>query len=276
MISPSCPLEATLHLNDPCGRLPCGPGWGRERDASLRLHDVELWLVWKGRGWMKTRTREISLLPGFCALMRPGGIYDAGHDERQPLGITYIHFDIIPKPTRRKVPPLYRDWPEFFEIDDLDYFDAVTRRIVELFPVNPQLGEKILHGLLADLLQRQPLGESVAGSTSHTSHHPGLAALVARLRSSGEKLPTVAALAAELHLSPAHFSRLFKKHTGQSPLDFLVETRLARARHLLRETHLSIGEIAERLDYADVYFFSRQFKQKTGLPPLAYRRQRDA
>lgn len=262
------PQKHSLRLSDPCGRLACGPGWGREREASLRLPDAELWFVWKGRGWMKTRDREMTLLPGFCAVMRPGGIYDAGHDEHHPLGITYIHFDVHSTRSGKKITgTLAHQWPEFFEISDPDYFDAVTRRIVELFPAQPRLGEDILCGLLQDLLQRPVLG-------SHTTplHPPGIAALTARIRSSSERLPNVAALAQEMHLSRAHFSRLFKKTTGQSPLDFLVETRLSRARHLLRETPLSIGEIAERLDYADVYFFSRQFKQKTGVSPLAYRR----
>lgn len=269
------PSRHRLRLNDPCGRLACGPGWGRERDASLRLHDLELWFVWKGRGWMKTRDREFILLPGFCALMRPGGIYDAGHDDHHPLGITYIHFDVFPfaASAKRLTPTLYQDWPEFIEINDPDYLDAVTRRIVELFPTQPPLAAELLRSLLLDLQQRPTLGLRPTGAPPEAFHHPGIAALTARLRSSGEPLPTVAELAKELHLSPAHFSRLFRKTTGQSPLDFLVETRLARARHLLRETRLSIGDIAERLNYSDVYFFSRQFKQKTGLPPLAYRRQ---
>ncbi|PAW78189.1 MAG: hypothetical protein B9S32_08315 [Verrucomicrobia bacterium Tous-C9LFEB] len=262
------PKIYSLHLNDPCGRMSCGPGWGRERNASLRLPDLELWFVWKGHGWMKTQNREFTLLPGFCALMRPGGIYDAGHDESHPLGITYIHFDVHSCRTGKKITPtLSRQWPEFFEISDPDYFDTVTRRIVELFPIHPRLGEDILRGLLQDLLQRPVLGQHAAPAPAY-----GIAALTARIRSSSERLPTVAALATEMHMSAGHFSRLFKKTTGQSPLDFLVETRLARARHLLRETPLSIGEIAERLDYADVYFFSRQFKQKTGVSPLAYRR----
>jgi transcriptional regulator GlxA family with amidase domain len=75
-----------------------------------------------------------------------------------------------------------------------------------------------------------------------------------------------------MHWSPAHFSRVFKIVAQQSPRDFLLQLRLARARHFLTETSLGVGEIADRLDYADVFFFSRQFKEKTGLSPLHYRR----
>lgn len=263
-----------LHLNDPCGRLACGPGWGREREVSLRLPDLELWLVWRGRGWMATRDRKFTLRPGFCAIMRPGGIYDAGHDESAPLGITYIHFHLLrDRRGARRSASVYVDWPEFFEVSDLDYFDSVMRRIVELFPVDAKLATVVLSGLLQDLLRRPSLRESEKSSAAPPFQHAAITQLTARLRSSGEPLPSVTALAEELHLSPAHFSRVFKKCIGQSPLDFLVETRLARARHLLRETNLSVGAISERLDYADVYFFSRQFKQKTGFSPLEYRRR---
>ncbi len=271
MISTDFPA---LYLNDPCGRLACGPGWGREREVSLRLPDLELWLVWRGRGWMATRDRKFTLRPGFCAIMRPGGIYDAGHDEAARLGITYIHFHLLSdRRGAKKRTPGYANWPEFFEVSDLDYFYSVMRRIVELFPMDAKLATLVLSGLLQDLLRRPSLMEAATTSASSPFQYSAITQLTARLRSSGEPLPGVAALAEELHLSPAHFSRVFKKCIGQSPLDFLVETRLARARHLLRETNLSVGAIAERLDYADVYFFSRQFKLKTGFSPLEYRKQ---
>jgi hypothetical protein len=53
------------------------------------MTDVELWLVWRGRGWKPSHDRTFDLLSGFYALMRPCGIYDAGHDEAHPLGIIY-------------------------------------------------------------------------------------------------------------------------------------------------------------------------------------------
>ena len=78
----------------------------------------------------------------------------------------------------------------------------------------------------------------------------------------------------ELHWSTAHFSRVFKIVTQQAPRDFVLEVRLSRARHLLTETSLAVGEIAERLDYPDLFYFSRQFKLKSGLYPLQYRHRK--
>lgn len=256
----------SLRLNEPCGRISCGPNWCRTRENSLRLSDMELWLVWKGHGWMRTRHREFPLFPGFCALMRPGGIYDAGHDEKRPLGITYIHF-VAGRNFRG------RGWPEFFEVDDLDFYDSATRRIVHLFQGAPDAAAALLRGLLPDLLRLPP--PPGPGTPAHPRAHPHqgrIARLTAAIHAAPERLPGVAGMARELHMSPAHFSRVFKAATRRTPRDFLIETRLSRARHLLAETSLPVGEIAERLGYADVFFFSRQFKEKTGLSPLRYRR----
>jgi len=255
-------------INDPCGRIECGPGWTRTREHSLNLADAEFWFVWRGRGWMRSRDREFPLRPGFCALMRPGGIYDAGHDDHHPLGIVYVHFDVLRE--RQAVPAsFFAAWPEFFELADVTYWDALTRRVVQLCSADRPTAAALLRGALADLLRQPSLGEA----SPSPLHDRRIADIVARLPLESGILPSVEDLARETGLTPAHFSRLFRRNTGETPRDFLLRTRLARAQYFLRETNLSVGAIAERLGYSDVFFFSRQFKQKTGLSPLQYRRR---
>ena len=249
----------------------CHSEWGRDRDASLRLHDLEFWMVWRGKGWMRSRDREYSLMPGFCALMRPGGIYDAGHDKSDPLAITFIHFDLLPGEGDSQERFDYGQMPEFFEVEDVDYFEALTRRILELHSHRNVVAGVLLKALLMDLLQRPPIGVTSQLPEGTKAQALGISRLVASIRADSSRLPSVAEMARQSQLSSGHFSRMFLKVTGQSPREFLVQTRLAQARHLLVETDLRIGEIAERLEYGDVYFFSRQFKAKTGITPSDYR-----
>jgi len=261
-----------LRLKDPCGRMDCGLDWCRTRENSLHLADAELWLVWKGRGWMRTKDRDFDLLPGFCALMRPGGIYDTGHDESNPLGITFIHFDAWTGKKFREADAkqLYRGWPEFFEVPDLDFYDAAMRRMLQLFPRQPELAKALLKTTLLDLFHSKPRG--LAGDSSvSVEQRKKIGQIVVSIHATAGRLPRVAEMADQLHWSTAHFSRVFKIVTQQSPRDFLLQVRLSRARHFLTETNLSIGEIADRLDYADLFFFSRQFKEKTGFSPQHYR-----
>jgi AraC-like DNA-binding protein len=129
-----------------------------------------------------------------------------------------------------------------------------------------------IRATLLDLLHSEPpLAEGAAVTAEQRKK---IARLVVSIHAAPDRLPRVSEMARELHWSPAHFSRIFKIVTQQSPRDFLLEVRLSRARHLLAETSLAVGEIAERLDYADLFFFSRQFKAKSGLSPLQYRQQK--
>jgi len=78
-------------------------------------------------------------------------------------------------------------------------------------------------------------------------------------------------LAGAAHLSPFHFSRLFKKLTGATPHAYLASLRAARAQTLLAATDLSVTEVAERVGYSSSSHFSKAFRQATGLSPRAFR-----
>jgi AraC-like DNA-binding protein len=79
-------------------------------------------------------------------------------------------------------------------------------------------------------------------------------------------------LAAELDLSPDYFTRLFRKSFGLSPRAWLVDQRLRHAAGAMLNSNRSVSQIAGDYGYADVFLFSRQFKQVLGMGPLAYRR----
>ncbi|MEM6553120.1 MAG: AraC family transcriptional regulator [Planctomycetota bacterium] len=265
------PLPATSTLratiNHPCGRLIGPPGWSRPRSASSGLTDHELWLVWRGRGWMSDGTTRRTLGPGSLVWMRPGGIYDAGQDAKAPLGFTYIHFS----------PHGIRPPAEHLGPVDLGTVEPIMRRIVQLLPRSdgrdwgkpakaPVAATRLLEGLLLDLCH----------ATAPAHHDPG--STLARVRRLGEDLridpiapPPIADLADQLGVSPAHFSRLFKQAHGQSPQQFLIEARLDRARYLLRDTDMPVSDIAQALGYPDPFTFSKQFKRFSGQPPRAYR-----
>lgn len=83
--------------------------------------------------------------------------------------------------------------------------------------------------------------------------------------------PDYASIAAQLGMSLSHFRRTFRRESGQSVHQFLLQTRLQTARHLLAETQLPIKSIARQLGYRDVFFFSRQFAQVMGISPGRYR-----
>jgi len=81
----------------------------------------------------------------------------------------------------------------------------------------------------------------------------------------------LADIARAAHLSVDHLGRLFRRHTGLSPMAYLQNYRVERACHLLEGAGLRVGEAAEHVGFADPFHFSRVFRAKTGISPRAYR-----
>jgi AraC-like DNA-binding protein len=79
------------------------------------------------------------------------------------------------------------------------------------------------------------------------------------------------AAARESGMSPAHFSRIFKKVMDLSYQDYLNNRRITKAKYLLRTSPRSVAEIAVSLGFADATGFGRIFKKLTGQTPSAYR-----
>jgi AraC family transcriptional regulator len=81
-------------------------------------------------------------------------------------------------------------------------------------------------------------------------------------------------LADQAGLSKFHFQRLFKGALGVSPSQYLIDLRMNEARRLLRETKMSVVDVALEVAYANPSHFARLFRRETGLSPSDYRRQR--
>jgi AraC-like DNA-binding protein len=81
----------------------------------------------------------------------------------------------------------------------------------------------------------------------------------------------VPALARAAHLSPAHFSREFRRTFGETPHRYLLMRRLERAAALLRNTDRTVADICARVGLTSVGSFTTAFGRAFGLSPTAYR-----
>ena len=82
---------------------------------------------------------------------------------------------------------------------------------------------------------------------------------------------TVQDLARAAGLSPAHFSREFRRAFGESPHGYLLTRRLERAAALLRNTDRSVTEICFSVGLQSVGSFTTSFRRMFGVTPTAYR-----
>jgi AraC family transcriptional regulator len=86
-----------------------------------------------------------------------------------------------------------------------------------------------------------------------------------------EQALPLAALDAEAQTSAAHFARLFKQSTGQTPHRFVISCRIDRAEQLLTETKLPLNEVGLQLGCTDQSYVTALFRKRVGITPKAYR-----
>ncbi|WJH35215.1 AraC family transcriptional regulator [Paenibacillus sp. CC-CFT747] len=87
---------------------------------------------------------------------------------------------------------------------------------------------------------------------------------------------TVEQVCAQFTLSRSMLTRLFKKSTNSSFIEYLMQMRITEAKRMIREHSYNFTEIGERLGYTSVHYFSKQFKQITGMTPTEYSRSVNA
>ncbi len=266
-------------------RVRCEPGWRLGRrgpENSSVAWKFSLWYVWAGRGQVKLGGHLIPLQPGMCLWMRPGGMYPVEQELEERLGVTVVHFDLL-TPNARQLAVDDRFPPEVHDLPDVTFTDAVLKRVVELVGTiweerwrvdspDKHTARLLFTGLLRDIDTRADQLSYLHRDSSTRKRQNLMLRLAALIRENSGMMSSVRDLANEAGYTADHFARVFESVVGQSPQAYAVQVRVDRARQLLLSTDLSIKEIADALGYQDVFFFSRQFKQKVGIPPSHYRR----
>jgi AraC family transcriptional regulator len=238
------PGTADLHL------VLCTAG-----DAVMRTRD----------GGRETRRRWV---PGRLELMLPGRATVRGYRAAAPLRSVQVH---LPRAAvRRAAAELGHPEPDFEELRAaLGAGDPVVEQIMRALPVSGPAGDLYAESaaafLTAHLLSRgrdRPLPGP---------EHAGVRAAIALMRERPGDPLTVADLAAEAHLSPYHFLRVFREATGETPHRYLTRLRMAQARRLLDGTRLPLDDIAARCGFSSAAALSAAFLRHVGVRPSAYR-----
>ncbi len=101
-------------------------------------------------------------------------------------------------------------------------------------------------------------------------HAPAIEQVVRAMHADGDRLD-LHSMAEIAHLSPFHFSRVFRSVTGAPPGVFLSALRLERAKSLLLSTDLSVTDVCFEVGYSSLGTFTTRFTQLVGIPPSVLR-----
>lgn len=249
------------------GFMRCGPTWSLTAPRTRAWTDLDLWFLVEGRGRLLGLEGPQDLVPGTCLVMRGGEGYDLIPEK--PFRHFFAHFHIKGhgEPLgHRKVtglPALYRQVPR------PDLLRALLERSMGAFRRgDPGQSEAYFQAVMAEVWgdgSSPPLGVGEV-----TRWAPDVVKLAQHIEDN-PALPHTG-LHRRLGLSRVHFGRLFSKHTGLSPRDYVRKCRLDSACRLLADSACSLTEVAREVGYGDLFHFSSHFKRHLGVSPSRWRR----
>lgn len=150
--------------------------------------------------------------------------------------------------------------------------DAIHRslyHIYDTFRSRAPIAEDQISGtitnILSDLLSSEK-AQQVSGKTQI-----GISEAISHINKYFYKSITLQELADIAALSPYYFSRVFARETGMTPHKYLISTRMANAKFLLKTSQMSVKEIAIRSGFSDESGFCTAFKKQEGMTPKEYR-----
>jgi len=199
----------------------------------------------------------IDLTPDNLVLIPPHCSYDCW--TKKPTPHFWIHFTYHKTPAHSGAIVIKPSEAELCVIEDLK--EVIKQSRAEEAPERGRLLASALAQIAlsrAEIEWKQSLPANLARLQRHIDEH------------FGEDLSNPA-LAKFAGTSLTGLLRLFNRHLGTKPAQYVSEVRVRNAATLLRGTKLSIEEIAEQTGFPNRYYFSRVFKKMTGHSPADFR-----
>lgn len=251
------------------GKVQCGSEW-KWNITNAAFSDYDLWVILGGRGKLTALAdgKEYFLSAGDCFILRGGDSYHGVTDKKDPLLVIYAHFDFldtggIPLRPFENPPALYR------KISNFPFFTGMIERMVFRFRENKrEAAETWLKAAFAEISYQD---FSLPQDDAMDENRLLIESIKHEIMDHPEKHYSLKEIARKSSYCRDHFSRLFKAVTGITFRDFLIQTRMEKAKFLLDSSGLSVGKTARLSGYGDIYLFSRQFKTITGKSPTEYR-----
>lgn len=161
--------------------------------------------------------------------------------------------------------------PVFSLANAQEIYHAVNTPIMKLC-YQEQVSEPFLSSLVYQILCMVPVKNN-ALAVPPADHETISAKVIAYIDKNISHNFTLHELALQANLSPYYFSRLFKKETGHSPLEYVSIAKINYAKLMLQTTAVSISEVADFLGYSSPSSFINAFKARRGMSPSQYRKQ---
>jgi AraC-like DNA-binding protein len=211
-------------------------------------------------------------------------------DQRDPMYTGHIHIVPYYKPNSKwvanvphEVNEVAFDSPDRSDVQWPDFDETLRLKIQANEPLGLLMDYTIrwyLHSHGSEETEARKLGYLVVRElfrlrtlkyASSNNYPEELRRMIAHIDKGFYLAPTVNDLAKILGRSRSHVLKMFSKHMGVSPKNYIINRQLQEARELLLSTTTSIAEVGQLIGISDPYHFSKLFKRHVGIPPSQYR-----
>lgn len=153
--------------------------------------------------------------------------------------------------------------------------ENLLNRLVEVGLENPDTNKVLLQLLLSELLIMITEYVGALKEKEYDSHqivNTKVDKILKYISGNYSDELTLTSIAEKFYISPFYLSKIFKKSTNLSIVEYINSLRIREAKELLEHSSVKIADIAEKVGFSSSSHFSRTFKLVTGLSPQQYRK----
>ena len=233
--------------------------------------DYHILYITEGICYLTLSEEEVAVPAGSAIFFFPGEKQDYRFSAAVKSTSLYLHFSgELPKELLGEIKAQDR---RIFFVGKSETLEELWRKLEKEYtlalPYSHEVSRGYLLSILSLLLRRIALSSD---ETSAASTEKILRVCRHMQNTLADDLP-ISVFAKLCHLSESRFTHLFREIIGKSPISYLTEARIQRAKELLEYSSLPIAEVGAAVGYSNPYYFSRIFKRHTALSPSEYRKK---
>jgi AraC-like DNA-binding protein len=254
-----------------CGTGECSPNhfWGPGIKDHYKIHYIH-----KGKGIFKYGNKTYNLKEGQGFLICPNNVSYYKADDKEPWSYSWCAFDGLNAEFYLKRANLTIENP-IFEYNKDDQISSCFKQMIQAINMEKSNDLRLqsqLYLFLAILIDVAAVDSSI--KMAKTNKDIYINKVIDFIQANYSHKIRISELADYMGLDRKYISLLFKNTVGVSLQDYLISFRINKAKALMKECQLSIGDISRSVGYDNPLIFSKMFKKINGVSPREYRREK--